>query len=264
MPLNPKVLRRLFAAGAVLALLVVAGFYLRGILRIHGELRNIPKKIPAEIVQSTRGFTFSKSEGGRTLLTIHASQAEQFKEGGRAELHDVNIVIYGHQLNRFDQIYGSDFQYDPHTGDIVANGEVHIDLESDATGASRPDQAPPSEMRNPIHLKTSNLSFNNKTGFAQTKERIEFRIPDANGSAMGATYDSKQNLLTLQSAVRFVTTERHQATITAQSAAITKEPRRAVLQSARLEEKARTFQADKVTFLLRNDNTIERVLASGN
>src|SRR5947209_4850170 len=264
MPLNPKVLRRLFAAGAVLALLVVAGFYLRGILRIHGELRNIPKKIPAEIVQSTRGFTFSKSEGGRTLFTIHASQAEQFKEGGRAELHDVNIVVYGRQSNRFDQIYGSDFQYDPSSGEIVANGEVHIDLESDATGISRPDQSPPREMKNPIHLKTSNLSFNNKTGFAQTRERIEFRIPEANGSAMGASYDSHANVLKLLSAVRVVTTDKHQATITAQSAIMSKDPRTAVLQSARLEEQERSFQADKVTFLLRDDNIIDRVLASGN
>src|SRR5947199_81892 len=264
MPLNPKVLRRLFAGGAVLVVLIVAAFYLRGLLKAKRELGTTLRKIPSEIAQSTKGFTFSKSEGGRTLFTIHASQAEQFKEGGRAELHDVNIVIYGHQSNRFDQIYGSDFQYDPHTGDIMANGEVHIDLESDATGALRPDQAPPSEMKNPIHLKTSNLSFNNKTGFAQTKERIEFRIPDANGSAVGATYDLKQNLLTLQSAVHVVTTDKREATITAQSAAITKEPRRAVLQSARLEQKARTFQADQVTFLLRQDNTVERVLASGN
>src|SRR5690242_19888014 len=122
MPLNPKVLRRLFAVGAVLVLLIVAGFYLRGILKVHRELSSISKKIPSNVSQSTRGFTFSKSEGGRTLFTIHASQAEQFKEGGRAELHDVNIVVYGRQSNRFDQIYGSDFQYDPSTGEIVANG----------------------------------------------------------------------------------------------------------------------------------------------
>ncbi|PYP84504.1 MAG: LPS export ABC transporter periplasmic protein LptC [Candidatus Angelobacter sp. Gp1-AA117] len=264
MPLNPKVLRRLFAAGAVLVLLIVAGFYFRGILRVHRELSSALKKIPSNITQSTRGFTFSKSEGGRTLFTIHASQAEQFKEGGRAELHDVNIVVYGRQSNRFDQIYGSDFQYDPSTGEIVANGEVHIDLESDATGISRPDQSPPREMKNPIHLKTSNLSFNNKTGFAQTKERIEFRIPEASGSAMGAAYDSRSNVLKLLSAVRVVTTDKRQATITAQSATMSKDPRTAVLQSARLEEQERDFRADKVTFLLRDDNTIERVLAAGN
>ena len=86
MPLNPKVLRRLFAGGAVLVVLIVAAFYLRGLLKVKRELGNIPKNISSEIAQSTKGFTFSKSEGGRTLFTIHASHAEQFQRGwpGRA------------------------------------------------------------------------------------------------------------------------------------------------------------------------------------
>ena len=172
--------------------------------------------------------------------------------------------MYGRNSSRFDQIYGSDFQYDPRTGDVTANGEVHIDLESNADGALRPDQTPPQETKNPIHLKTSGLTFNQKTGFAQTKERIEFRIPEATGSAVGATYDSHANLLTLQSAVRVVTTDNHKATITAQRATFTKEPQRAVLESARMEQPSRSVQADKVTVMLRNDNTIDRVLASGN
>ena len=142
MPLNPRLLRRLFAAGAVIIVLIVSAFYLRGILRQQRALGKIPK-VPSDVAQSTKGFTFSKSEGGRTLFTIHAASAEQLKESGNAELHDVNIIVFGRQSNRFDQIYGTDFRYDPHTGDVVANGEVHIDLESDASGASRPDQAPP-------------------------------------------------------------------------------------------------------------------------
>jgi lipopolysaccharide export system protein LptA len=263
MPINPRLLRRLFATGAVVVVLIVCGFYLRGILKFKRQLGAI-HKIPSEVTQSTKGFTFSKSEAGRTLFTIHAAQAERYKEGERAELHDVNIVIYGRQSNRFDQIYGADFLYDPQSGDVIAKGDVHIDLESDATGASRPDQAPPQEMKNPIHLKTSGLVFNHKTGFAETRERIEFRVPEASGSAVGATYDSHANLLTLQSDVRIVTTEKQKATITAQKALITKEPLKAVLHSTRVEQQGRLMQADKVTLLLRNDNSIEKVLADGN
>lgn len=262
MPPNPRLLRRLFAIGAVVAVLVVSAFYLRGILKFR-HVTSIPS-IPSNIQQSTKGFTVSKSENGRTLFTIHAAQAEQLKESGRAELHDVNIVIYGRQSNRFDQIYGSNFQYDPKTENVVANGEVHIDLESDASGPTRPDQAPPQEMKNPIHLKTSGLVFNRTTGLASTKEHIEFRLPEASGSATGATYDSRANLLTLQSAVRLVTTEKHKAVVTAKSAVITKEPLKAVLQSGRIEEQERSVQADKITLFMHDDNTIERILGDGN
>jgi lipopolysaccharide export system protein LptA len=264
MPLNPKVLRRLFAVGAVVVVLIVASVYLRGVLQGQRLIRNRPKNIPAEVAQSTQGFSLSQARGGRTLFTIHASRAEQFKQGGRSELHDVNIVVYGRDSNRFDQIYGSDFIYDPESGDVTAQGDVHIDLESDAGGSSRPDQSPPQEIKNPIHLKTSNLTFNRKTGMAQTKERIEFRTPEASGSAVGAKYDSHQSVLELLSGVHVISTQKDQVSITAQGATISKDPRRAVLREARMEEPQRLIRADSVTLLMRDDNTIDRVQASGN
>jgi lipopolysaccharide export system protein LptA len=264
MPLTPKVLRKLFASVAIITVLVVAGVYFYRIYLVKKELREAPKKIPGNVAQSIKGFTFSKSQGGHTLFTIHAAQAEQFKEGQRAELHDVNIVIYGRQSERFDQIYGSDFEYDPQSGEITAKGDVNIDLEANSSGSKQPDQAPPQEMKNPIHLKTSGLTFNRNTGFAQTQERIEFHMPEASGSAVGATYDSHSNLLTLQSAVRLTTMQKQKVTITAQSAVISKDPRKAVLQAAHLEQPSRTVQADRLTILVREDNMIDRVQAAGN
>jgi lipopolysaccharide export system protein LptA len=262
MRVNPRLLRRIFAGGAVIIVLTVSVFYLRGILN-EKRVGNIPKVEP-NIVQRTTAFTFSKSEGGRTLFTVHAAREEQLRESGRAELHDVNIVIYGRQSNRFDQIYGSDFQYDPRTGEVIAQGDVNIDLEGNSSGASQPDQAPPAEIKNPIHLKTSGLIFNHKSGLAETQKLIEFSLPEAHGSAVGATYDSRSNRLTLHSSVRVVTTEKRALTITAQQAVMTKLPSRAVLQSARVEQESRSIQADKVTVLLRPDNTIERLLGEGN
>ena len=125
----------------------------------------------------------------------------QYTDGGRAELRDVNIVVYGRQANRFDQIYGSNFEYDPKAGTVVARGEVNIDLEGNANGPVQPDQAPPRELQNPIHLKTSGLVFNQKTGIAHTDQYVEFRVPQGKGSAVGATYDTKSNVLTLDSQV---------------------------------------------------------------
>ena len=119
------------------------------------------------------------------------------KEGGKAELRDVSIVVYGRQSNRYDQIYGDDFEYDPQSGEVTAKGDVHIDLEANANGPLNPDQAPPPELKNPIHVKTSGLIFNAKTGLASTRQRIEFRVPQASGEAVGAGYDSKGATLTL-------------------------------------------------------------------
>src|SRR2546429_7025797 len=175
---------------ALCMLLIVAGFYGYARYRVAKAVRELPPKLGVEVQQSTEGFTYSQSVAGRTIFTIHAARAIRYKgETGRAELKDVNIVVYGRQSNRFDQIYGSDFEYDPQSGDVIAKGEVHIDLEADAQGPIRPDQAPPQELKNPIHLKTSGVIFNQKTGVATTPQKIEFRVPQGNGSAVGAIYD---------------------------------------------------------------------------
>ena len=58
-------------------------------------LHNIPKQLGLDIQQTSDGFSLSKSEGGRTIYTIRASKAVQFKAGGRAELKNVHIVVYG-------------------------------------------------------------------------------------------------------------------------------------------------------------------------
>src|SRR6266568_123981 len=103
--------------------------------------------------------------------------------------------------DRFDQIYGDDFEYDQQAGTVVAQGKVHIDLEGNTEGQKVDDQAPPHEMQNPIHLQAEGMIFNQKTGIAETVGTIEFRVPQAAGTAQGATYDSKKNELTLHSAI---------------------------------------------------------------
>src|SRR5438105_2746052 len=193
----------------------------------------MPARLGAEIQSSTQGFTLSKSQNGRTIFTIHAAKAVEYKNGGHAELHDVNIVVYGKDSNRFDQIYGSDFEYDPKSGDVTAHGEVHIDLEGNAEGPMRPDQAPPQELKNLIHVRTSGLVFNQQTGIARTPEKIDFRLPQASGTAVGATYNSKEEVLELKSQVALETEGANPAKFTASQAHITREPRQAVLDNVR-------------------------------
>ncbi|HXE92172.1 MAG TPA: LptA/OstA family protein [Terriglobales bacterium] len=263
MTLDVPRLRRWFAAAAVLLVLVVAGWYAAGRWAQRRVARELPKQLGVEIQQSTEGFTLSRSEGGRTLFTVKASRAVRLTAGGRAELKDVSVVIYGRRANRFDQIYGSDFEYDPDTGNIAARGEVHIDLESDVEGAERPDLAPPVELKNPIHLKTRGLVFNHKTGKAETREKLEFRVPWASGTAVGASYDSATNVLRLGSQIE-IRSGSKQAVINAASGVISKEPRQVELMQVRAQQGEQHFEADRVRVLLRDDNTVERVMAEGN
>ncbi len=256
--------RKWLVASVVLLVAAVSVSYWIARSRVGPTLRNVPGQLGIDIQQTSDGFSLSKSEGGRTLYTIRASKAVQFKAGGHADLRNVHIVVYGHEHDRYDQIYGNQFTYDPATGEIAAVGEVHIDLQGNAEGPLKPDQTPPDELKNPIHLLTRSLTFNQKTGIAQTDEVVEFRTAQATGSAKGAYYDSKSNELLLKSDVHFVTTGQHPAVITGSSATIQKTPRQAILENARIEQPDRTLTADKGTLLFEADNTVQHGMAEGN
>ncbi len=264
MPAYLSRLRRWFAGALIAALLVVGGAYFYARHRVQNALKQIPEKIGLEIKQSATGFSISKSEQGRTLFTIQASKAVQFKQGGHAELHDVQITLYGSDSSRFDQIRGADFEYDQPSGDVTAKGVVQIDLGANPQGLLNPDQAAPSELKNPIHLETSGLVFNQKTGDAHTTEQVDFSLPQARGSAVGVNYVARTNAFTLQSRVNIIFDGSVTATITAARATMTKDPRRIVLDHPQLQSDARQCDADEATLFLRPDNTLDHVLARGN
>jgi lipopolysaccharide export system protein LptA len=265
MNLSVRRLRKWLLIAMTLLVLVVAGYYSRGYYARYLLSKAIQKKaekLGIDVQQSTDNFSFSKSEGGHTIFTVRASKAVQLKSG-RATLHEVNIVVYGKDSTRFDQIYGSDFEYDPKSGEVRAKGEVHIDIQGVTREAVRPDQAPPKELKNPIHLLTSGLVFNRDTGVAHTNERIEFRIPQATGSAIGATYDSRAQELTLHSQIQLQQSGQAPARLVADRAVIVNTGPRLDFSNARITRSGTDFTTQWLSVLLRDDNTIEHVSATG-
>ena len=258
-----QVRKWLVGIGVALSLVVAVSYYVAK-LKVRPRLHSVPQKLGIDIQQTSEGFTLSKSEGGRTIYTIRASNTVQFKRGGHADLKNVNIIVYGRAHDRFDQIYGKEFTYDPESGDITGIGEVHIDLQGYAEGPTKPDQAPPDELKNPVHIVTNSLTFNQKTGQAHTDDEIQFRTLQASGTAKGAFYDSNTNQLQVKSDVHIVTTGDNAADITGTSGTIQKDPRQAVLLDAAIYQTDRTLTTDKLTMLFEPDNTIQHATAEGN
>src|SRR5664279_4449009 len=256
--------RKWLVGFAVALLLIVTGSYFIAKAKLKPQFHSLPKQLGIDIQQTSEGFTLSKSEGGRTIYTIRASNAVQFKKGGHADLKNVHIVVYGKAHDRFDQIYGKEFTYDPQSGDVNAIGEVNIDLQGYAEGPSKPDQAPPEELKNPIHITTNSLTFNQKTGIAHTDDMVEFCTLQASGTAKGASYESTTNQLQLKSDVHIVTTGDNAADIFGSSGTIQKDPRQAVLLDAKIYEPNRTLTTDKLTMFFEPDNSIQHALAEGN
>jgi len=201
-------LRTLVLAAGVL--LVVALIAFLGVARwkTRQAIKELPKRLGADIQRQANEFVYTQSHGGHTLFKIRASRLVQLKNGGQAELENVQIELYGQDGSTVDRISGGKFQYDQKAGIATAAGPVEITI-------MKPNQAPavaPKVRPNvpsgtapalanaaagQIDVKTSGLTFNQKTGIATTAQRVEFSVVQGTGSSIGATFDSQQGQLVL-------------------------------------------------------------------
>src|ERR1022692_1869995 len=256
-------LRRWFAWGAILMVATVAGMYFYARWSLRKAVHDLPAKMGLDIQQTAEGFSISKSIEGRTQFTVSASKAVQFKDGGRADLHNVKIVIYGKDAGRFDQVTADDFEYDPVSGNVTAKGRVLIDLEANPEGMRHSDQTPPAQRRSPIHLETDGLVFNRHTGDASSAGKVVFQTPQASGSAVGIEYVAKTGTMNLLSAVAMTVNRPQPVHLNADRGVITKQPHQVVLTTVHMTRGQQEARSDHATFFLREDDTVDHILAEG-
>src|SRR5271156_1320673 len=170
MGLTPANLRTwiLVLAGVLVA--AIAVFFIYGRWQGRRLVHDLPYGLGNTIQQSTEGFTYSESRGGHTIYTLHASKAVQYKSDGHAELHDVSITLYDAHGAPANRIYGKAFDWDPVHGVARAMGEVQIDFQGSPAPGPQAGKASSDEdeSKNTVHVKTSGLVFNKKTGQTTT------------------------------------------------------------------------------------------------
>jgi len=182
---------------------------------------DLPQRLGLGIQQESKGWTYTHEQSGRTQYKIQASKLVQLTQGkgGRVLLHDVKIELYGEDGSRVDRIEGAEFEYDPKGGTAKANGQVEITLMRPGVAPAIAPKAVPDKAlgdkpksstltaaaltasKSEIRIKTSGLTFDQKSEVATTGEQVEFTLAQGNGSSMGASYDSQQGILVLDRAV---------------------------------------------------------------
>jgi lipopolysaccharide export system protein LptA len=267
-------------AGALLLVALVA-FLAVGRWKNPFNKVDIPQKLGVEIQSDSGGVTYTQAHGGHTLFKIHASKVVQLKKGN-ALLHDVKIELYGADGSRVDRIEGAEFEYDQKAGTATAAGSVEITLmrpgvapaiaPKAATGQVVGDKrkgapvavAAETAARGEIAIKTSGLTFDQKSGTATTSQHVAFSMQQGAGSSMGAIYDSDQGLLVLDRAVE-LTTQRGGETIQihAQHAEFERASQLCGLRAASADYKGGKATAGEAKILFREDGSAVRLDATG-
>jgi len=188
------------AAAALLLVLIVAATYLHRAWRSAEEQRKAPPRVPPTVQQRSAEFRFSKVEKNRTLFTLRASHATEYKEANPSLLEDVWITIYGRNGERNDNIHTRECSYNQQSGGIVCHGEVQVDLQAAAGAAA----AGPGQTV--IHLDTSDVAFDRDSAVARTSALVRFSFPNGQGQAIGLTYHSGETDIELGRAVQFTLT----------------------------------------------------------
>ncbi|WP_263357525.1 hypothetical protein [Acidicapsa ligni] len=207
-------LRTLVIIGGVLLIAAIALFLAAGQWKRRFLSKDLPGRLGIDISQQADGVNYTQTRKGKTLFKIHAARAVQMKKDGKTLLHDVKIDLYGEDGNRADTISGSEFEYDPTAGIAHAIGAVEIELMRPGVapaiaqlkpGAQKspalPNQVAGEITDNDIHVKTSGLTFDQKSQVATTDQRVDFALRQGNGSSIGATFESGKGHLVLNTAV---------------------------------------------------------------
>lgn len=178
------------ALAAFAVAVLVAGVYAGRAWKRVRALRHAPPPVPPTVQQQSAQFSFSKVEGDRTIFTVLASRAIQFKDSDRSVLEDVSITIYGRDGSRNDSIHTHECSYETRAGSVRCEGEAQIVLQN--AGDER--------RQNPrtIQIQTKDISFNRDSGEAQTAQPVLMRFPDGEGRAMGVLYDASDATLRLE------------------------------------------------------------------
>ncbi len=121
----------------------------------------LPKAVASTIQQESAEFTFSKVEQERTIYTVKASRATQFKDQDASELEDVTIVAYGRDSSRNDTLHTNKCTYETGSGRIRCEGPAQMEIES----AESPDHRANDRA---IHVETSDVTFDRDSGEAST------------------------------------------------------------------------------------------------
>jgi len=261
MPISIPRLRRWFVLAAIAASLVVAGVYLHRRRQVREVLKHIPGKMNVDIQQTAEGFKVSKSAGGRTIFTIQAKKVVQFKLGGRAELSNVTITCMAATPAAMTRSMGMTspttrnramLQPKAKSASIwkpIPRGcsslisRAHCAEEPDTPGYPRPDVQP--ENRQRVHGREG-----------RTRDAADV------GVGHGCALHAGDNVLTLESQVDLALAGSGQTKLTAARGVISKTPRQVVLESARISHGPQQIQAQRATLYLRDDNTVDHVLAS--
>ena len=152
-----------------------------------------PDLLPAGVSGASKDWYFRKTdEKGRTLVEIWAKNFKQEKNASDVQLEGVRLHLIKNGGDKFDLVESPSATFQPSQDKLYADGEVSITLDV-------PAQDPPAHRL--VSIRTSGVTFNNKTALTSTDRPADFTFENGTGRCVGATYDPNTKELQMRASV---------------------------------------------------------------
>jgi lipopolysaccharide export system protein LptA len=153
-----------------------------------------PPSPAPDVNQQLSGYTFTRSDQGHPVFTVHAARTVSYQESKSTMLEDVMVEVFGRKGDSGDILRTHRCEYNPLSGDFLTSGPVQIELSANSSDV--PGTGIKGKHR--IVLETSKIAYHQEDELAETDEPVKFHMGSASGTARGMAYAIRDGWLELK------------------------------------------------------------------
>ncbi len=184
--------RGLLLLALVLMLGAVGATYYRQKRRQAKHEPRAPQSLDLKTEAEAVTWVWRKDETTHGLVEVRAKRFRQLKAPSLVEIEEVEVLVYKNDGKDLDRIRTPKAQFDDDKGTLYSDTEVDIELGLAVEGVPHGHQ---------LKIHSSGVTYEAKTGKAQTTRAASFQFDEGDGKAVGASYDPALGKLEMDSQV---------------------------------------------------------------
>jgi lipopolysaccharide export system protein LptA len=151
-----------------------------------------PPALAITLTSDADNWQWGQNKDGKPVVQIKARSAHFLKDAAKFELEAVELKLYQKDGAHYDLVKSPRAVFSQSEGKMFSDGEVEITLDVPVKGD------PPHPLTS---IKSTGISFDSKTGKADTDKPATFKFENGDGTCVGLSYDPEVHELHMNSHV---------------------------------------------------------------
>ena len=189
----------LLAVAAVLIAVVVGYTYWLRLKSTNKHVAPAPKVASGIEGVARSGWHYQKDDpqANRPIIRVDADSFQATKDPSTFELHALALRLYNKKAASYTLVKSESGLFDERSGLLKSEGAVSIimNVPSDESPDNKADLA------KRVHVETSGVLYETKSGKASTDKLATFSFPAGGGQAVGVEYDPNLRVLHMKSQI---------------------------------------------------------------